>query len=288
MMARHNSHLIRQIGQTTTAINTTSIMNRFLNLITNRFTRTPVIVIMTTAVIALTLCGIPTLSQAADLDAVLQQLDHPAYVIRQDATHTLLADQTIKIEQFIALYTKAKTPEQRHRLTAIMKHHLIRQIRLEQFPQEGPGSIGIRQKGLPAEETWPQKNTGPVILVEGTYPGFPAYTYLLPGDLIIAVNDQRIAEPGTNEPQIAQSFGQLIKSHATGEQLSLTLIRNDQTLTVTFALANLDALNQMYTLDRAALRAPFSQLWLALENHMREITPPTAPLPIDAESFDDE
>ena len=59
---------------------------------------------------------------------ILEQLNHEDYAIRQRASSALLTDQKITSETIRQLYKRATTFEQRHRLMAAARHHLLRQI----------------------------------------------------------------------------------------------------------------------------------------------------------------
>ena len=93
-------------------------------------------------------------------------------------------------------------------------------------------------------------------LITEVLPGFPAAGRLRPGDRIVALDNQPI--PG---PANATVFERRMRQYAAGENLSLTVLRDDRLQTVTIPLANGLALAAMYRGSNHQLHQTFQDSW---------------------------
>jgi C-terminal processing protease CtpA/Prc len=217
---------------------------------------------------------------ASDLipDAVLAELDHNDYEVRQRTTRRLLSDDRITPEIVALRYPKATTLEQRQRLLDVARHHLVRRLQQEKFKGALQASIGLTQMGVPAEDL-PDLGR-PAIRVLGTFPGFPAYAQLQDGDLILAVDDRRVT--GAQPAEIAQGFTGLVQTRQAGQAVNLTIHRGGKTLQMRVVLASMDALQQMYDPGSSTLKPPFRQEWDDYEAQLNQQTAAAPPLNVDA------
>jgi PDZ domain len=208
-------------------------------------------------------CMIPLTSASAQVAVdtaesdgrVLAGLGDGDYHVRQAATRRLLSDDTLSRDDLDRLYAASETPEQRHRLLRVARHHVIRRmIRKKYDGQAGPGSMGLSHQVIPASAMGDPARTG--VLVVMTLPGFPAYAALEPGDVIIDFAGQPLPEKLTSA-----QFPQLIRAHMTGEQVRLTVLRDGETLEVMFKLEHGQALGEVYDANGLRLAAAYRQAW---------------------------
>lgn len=208
---------------------------------------------------------------ASDPDSrqpLLEQLNDDDYFTRQRASRMLMSNDQLTVEAVQQLYVLATTYEQRHRLIDVARHLLLHGLRQAISPNDPRASIGLRPGVV-------LKLGVPAIRVEQTFPGFPGYTHLLPGDLIIAVDDEPIPE-GLGVEQLRKHFieGQ-IQQHRIGEKIRLTVVRNARQIEIRFRLASLETLEKMYDKTGFHLNEPYRQHWLHLFNRLRALSPPT-------------
>lgn len=188
--------------------------------------------------------------------AVLQALADPQYTTRRDATERLMWDEAVRGTDIARLYALADSPEARHRLIRVATHRVIADIRRRDFPQIGKGSIGIAHQALSGD--LPPALGQPGILVARTFEGFPAHGRLRVGDVILGVDGTPLAD-NLRGNQAANLFIQAVQSRKAGAVISLSVLRDEQTLDIEFPLANLDALQQMYEPNGGGLKAAFAQ-----------------------------
>src|SRR3712207_405945 len=74
---------------------------------------------------ALLLFCCPALAQT-DPSTTLEQLNDSDHAVREAATRRLLRDETLALDALRELYGRAESPEQRHRLIDVLRHHAIR------------------------------------------------------------------------------------------------------------------------------------------------------------------
>ncbi|MEM7626936.1 MAG: PDZ domain-containing protein [Planctomycetota bacterium] len=190
-------------------------------------------------VFVLLLAGLSTAAQDT-YDDVLARLDAAEYVVRQAATEQLLTDDSLSPDAIATWAGRELSPEQQHRLLAVARHHTLRQMRLAEFPAEGPGSIGVVQ----SIQTPPAKDEpAPAgVLITKILPGFPSVGRLYVGDVILAIN----GDPVEEGPAKDELFRARMSQFRAGRVIRLTIQRGDNTIEVDLTLANGAALPQMY------------------------------------------
>lgn len=228
--------------------------------------------------------GAVAAAQPADR-AVLQGLASDDYATRQRMTEQLLRDDQLTVDRVTTLYAAAETPEQRHRLLDVARHHAIRQMRRDAFDQPGDrGAVGMthRRDALPPGAV-PGLDT-PAVEVIQPMPGFPAYAHLRRGDLVIALD----GEPLYRE-QTMSHFNRVLQSHKPGQELDMTIHRDGQRLELTLRLAAFETLNLVYnpTLPDMMLRSPFREQWLNARAELLAKGPAPRALRVEALSEDE-
>lgn len=216
-------------------------------------------------------------SGIARADPLLDRLDSPDYATREAASAELLTGPLLDESRWLALFAQARSPEQRHRLLAAAEHQALTAMRLREFPQRGPGSLGMTHQVIsPAQ----REHLGrAAILVLGTLPGFPAHAHLRPGDLIVAFNEQTI------EPEMTpNAFPQMVQLTQAGQTVTLTVLRDGREQTLRMELAGFEPLARMYdgndTGSPPGLTARFALPWQQLRQHYLAAAAATAPAPI--------
>lgn len=194
---------------------------------------------------------------------VLALLGDDDYQVRQAATRRLLRDNALTQADLDRLYAASKTPEQRHRLLRVARHHVIRRmIRQKYDGQAGPGSMGLSHQVIPASQD--RARTG--VLVVMTLPGFPAYAALEPGDVMIDFAGQPLPDKLT-----AAQFPLLIQEHTAGEQIHLTVLRDGVEIDVLFILEHGQALKGVYDTGGVVLNAPYRDRWATTRARMQAL-----------------
>lgn len=198
-----------------------------------------------------------------DVSGILAGLGDDDYAVRQDVTHGLLSDDALLQNDFDRLYAASETPEQRHRLLRVARHHMIRRMIEDRFgDQAGPGSMGLSHHVV--RVTGPDQATERAgVMVVMTLPGFPAFAVLEPGDVIVDFAGQPISE------RISPvQFQKLIQTHQAGEQIELTVMRNGKPVTVPFMLCQGQALGDVYDTKGITLKDPYRQSWRVERSRM--------------------
>lgn len=174
-------------------------------------------------------------------DAVLAELGDDDFAVRQAATARLLTDDTLTPEALAAWSDRDLSLEQQHRLLEIAEHHTLRQMRLTEFPAEGPGSIGVVQSAEPLSSIAdPTLNLG--VRITKILPGFPGMGRLYIGDRIVAINGTKIEEGQAKTELFQARMAQFV----AGDVIQLSIARDGDTIEVKVPLVNLAALPQMY------------------------------------------
>lgn len=183
------------------------------------------------------------------------ELNDPEYTTRVVATERLLADDTLTLDQIEAWGRQVQSPEQGHRLLAVAQHHTLRLQRIDQFPQEGPGSIGIVQsiQAVPNADGQGQR---PVAIVTRVLPGFPAMGRLRAQDVIVGLNGDPLRGAASRE-----LFAMLMRPYKAGEAVTLNVQRGDEVLDIELVLASSAALPQMYSPPNFNLTDGYAALW---------------------------
>ncbi len=214
-----------------------------------------------------------TAQPGADDSQILDELGGDDYRARQSTTHALLANEALTQDDLDRLYAQSQTPEQRHRLLRVARHHAIRRmIRQRYTDQDGPGSMGLSHQVIPRKQALSEDQAG--VLVVLTLPGFPAYALLEPGDLLIDFAGQPFPDPLT-----PAGFQELIRGHKGGETIDLTVLRDGQTLDIRFRLEQGQALAEVYDTTGMTLKPPYLGQWLKARQRMEALVtePPQEP-----------
>ncbi|MFW6058949.1 MAG: PDZ domain-containing protein [Phycisphaeraceae bacterium] len=229
----------------------------------------------------------PCFAQSAPGDrvrATLQALASPDYAVRERTTWRLLRDDDLSARHIADLYAAAETPEQRHRLLDVARHHAVRRMRDRAFDAPGDrGAIGMthHREALP-----PGSVPGldlPAIEVIQPMPGFPAYTYLRPGDLIVGLDGENLPVEDT-----MGHFKRVLQSHRPGQRVQLTIHRAGELHEHALRLASYEALNLVYNAGaaRMPLRSPFREQWLQTRADLLAEGPTPTPLRVTPLSRD--
>lgn len=193
---------------------------------------------------------------------LVEQLDNPSFVTRTEATEALISDTSLTPQIVAGLLPEEATPEQRNRLENIARHHAIRLDRDKVFQEPSPGSLGIvHSVHLTAgdDEHTPTNYS----LVSRVLPGFPAYGKLRPLDRIVAIDGQALTGPPN-----ADQFEQLMRRYRSGQTLTLTVERGEQTFDLILTLAQSNALRQMYAVPDFGLAEPYRDHWHLLRDEL--------------------
>lgn len=211
-------------------------------------------------------------------EQVLRDLAADDFATRRTATHALLINHRLTPEDLAPLYARATLPEQRGRLLEIIYHHYIRREQVKMISPDGRGSLGVSLMGLMPGGDPTDPRTRPVIRIAATYPGFPAYTHLEPGDTITAV-DGRVLE-GDDPMVVQQQFIGVIQSQAIGSSLRMTVDRNGQAVNVSVPLAPFVALTTIYDGGAYILRPNYQIEWDSWRRKYLPTQPSDEPLAI--------
>jgi len=189
-------------------------------------------------------CAAPIRAQS-DTDA-LDVLNHDDFAVREQITADLLADETLTVERIDAMIADAWSPEQRHRLLDVARHHFIRDIIRAEFGHGAQGSLGVTIS--PGDIGQVDGLDEPGVFITRTHPGFPAYTRLKADDFILAVNDHA-PDPELIGRQLTSYLIDQIKGYAAGERVRMTIYRDGTRREVDIQLASRAALDAVYQQD---------------------------------------
>jgi len=220
-----------------------------------------------TLAITLSLLSVLPLFRASAAAQILPRLNDPSYEVREDALGELLADDSIDEDAIAALLRQSETAEQRHRLIAAAKHHVLRAAREADFGEGEHGSLGISNDAVNLVD--PDGNKAGAVYVILTLPGFPGHAVLRSGDLITAI-DGKPFPPDMSRDR----FAAIIRSYEAGTRITLNVRRGEAEVAVTTTLASGAALEAMY--DGATVEPTFryAELWrLARADFETEMPP---------------
>lgn len=188
----------------------------------------------------------------------LEQLGSRDYETRVLATEQLLNSEQIDLDQLATMYQAADSPEQRHRLAHVARHHYLSAVRQEGFRKPSGGALGIAHQAISHEQA--PGVDGPAILVAETFPGFPAHGRLRVGDLLIGMNGEALpADLDINKA--ANLFTATVSRQPAGAEVTLWVLRGRERHQVTLRLASHDALVSMYQRNNVGLTADFELAW---------------------------
>ncbi len=232
---------------------------------------------------------------------VMDNLADERYEVRQRQTRQLLREAELDLRAIVQLYLQAELAEQRHRLRAVLRHHVLRRHRERNEPG-GDGALGISHRGLTAEQAG--RIGRPVVEVLATMAGMPAYVELEPGDMIIGFDGQSL-EPDTDgdstirQPQagrpavhiagqpvaqnVAHRLSQLIQRRSPGSEIELTIIRDGREQRLRVTLTGNDALRTMYDSQVHRLQGEYATAWTRFRDGLESLTEPIRHIDLDVE-----
>lgn len=237
-------------------------------------------------------------------DTILDNLASDDYQVRQRQTRALLADDELDLPAIVRLYMVAERPEQRHRLRDVLRHHVLRRQRDAQRPGGG-GALGISHRGVPAAQSG--ELGVPIVEVLATMSGMPAHAVLEPGDQIIGFdgralddavdreNEWALQQANVARPQVrvaaqlgghnvAMQLSELIKSHAPGSEVELTILRGSEERRVRVRLTGAEALGTMYRPQGGRLQPRYAELWQPVRDRLDALVPPIQRLKLDVDA----
>jgi len=204
---------------------------------------------------------------AVDDTQLLAMLGDDDYAVRQAATRRLLLDSSLTQDDIDSLFTKSETPEQRHRLLRIAKHHDIRRLIAIRFKDHaGAASMGLSHavvQVLVQEEDESETLPRAGVMAALTLPGFPAYATMDPGDVIIEFDGKAVQDNITGA-----LFQREIQTRRAGQTIRLKVVRNGAVQTIQMTLSNSQALGEAYNNNGATLNNPYRDQWTKTREQM--------------------
>jgi len=205
----------------------------------------------------------------ADPDAALiKQLSHPGFGQREDAYFKLLRLDDVDEARMLKWMDLADSLEARHRVLSAAQHHVLRNFIDRHFAGQEHGSVGLTQQVLLAEQAPDVRRAA--VLVVMTFPGFPAYAHLKPGDMIIRFNGQDIPEK-----MDVDMFRDMVQQHRNGDRVTLVAIRQGKPIELAFELGSFEALRRMYQHNDRSLQPPFRDAWHKTRDKLLDAVDPT-------------
>lgn len=214
---------------------------------------------------------------ALSRDEVVALLADADYTARRRAQAYLMRDTKLTLDELRNFIQASDSIEQRNRLVRIAEHVKLRQIREREFGPNAkpiinadfaPNRFNMNGASLgfsytPAPDTDATADNPNAVMVAATMPGFPAHQRLLPGDVILAIDQQR-AIHRHRHMDVTSWIQMRISAHRPGDWTVFTLRRDGKIVEVIMACAEATALNNMYTtnLSLAASRnEPYDREW---------------------------
>jgi hypothetical protein len=213
-------------------------------------------------------------SEPLDVSSVLADLGSRDFTVREQATVSLLTTSVISEDTWSEWFAMATTPEQRHRLLIAARHHVLAQLRRKDFPERGPGSLGMSQRIITPNE---RKHLGRAgVIVNATFPGFPAYSHLRAGDLIVSINGTEIDDTISHE-----RFIQMVQLNSAGQPITLVVLRDGAEVSFQITLASFEALSRMYERADQGVAARYEVQWRQARDRMLSRSEGTKPMKIE-------
>lgn len=191
----------------------------------------------------------------------LQRLGAARPKERVQATQALLRREDLGLAAVRDALRRAEAPEIRCRLLAVARHWFLRARAAEGFERRNQGAVGMHPVAVGGGKD--ARRAG--ILVADTFPGFPGHAHLRPGDVILALDGERLAYDNT-----LPDFQKRIKQRAPGDRVRFRLRRDGRPHTVAFRLGALSALNAFYQ-ARKGLRQPHAGAWAERYEKLRAL-----------------
>jgi hypothetical protein len=238
-----------------------------------------------TALLALPLCAAvwctPQTVRAADpaaepaatnlapltLEAALTDLDSPNPAVRDRATTDLMIRDGFGSDDLSKAMRETKTPERRLRLIRVATHRFFAAIPARSAaPDHDSGSLGVNLSDVDPTNRIVRPYQCPIlqtpaVLITGTLPGFPAYAYLRPGDLVTAIDGQVFPDDIDQD-----KFVERIKGFAPGQVMTLDLLRDGVKMRVRIKLDSKQRLTEIHS---AVARPP--ELSVDLQKHLQTL-----------------
>ncbi len=213
----------------------------------------------------------PAFAQAQPPADILARLNDPAYDVREDALSELLADEAMDEEKITALLQRSDTAEQRHRLLAAARHHVLRAARQTDFGQGENASLGVSHDAVNRVD--PAGNPTGAVQIILTLPGFPGHAVLRSGDLITAI-DGKPFPPNLSRDR----FAAIIRGYAPGDTITLSVQRGERELELKATLASAQALEAIYDVASVEPTFRYAELWRAARARLEADLPPATVL----------
>ena len=202
---------------------------------------------------------------AEEISRLVAKLGDNDFEVRERATTRLEnADSTI-LEQLARSYRQCNDFEVRLRVKDVIRSIYFREALPDAF-------LGVKQQIALDTAPMPAPGQGAVRIVE-VIPGTAAAHYKLrKGDLLIAVNNEIVPEGASPE-----LFGQMIRSFRPGDQVMLTIIRDNQIMTKTIRLGYrppslVDVGNEKQVQQVQEVSESFAKWW---QHNIGEVGQPT-------------
>ena len=232
---------------------------------------------------------------------IMNNLASDRFEVRQRQTRELLRDTEVDLATVRRMYEQAERSEQRHRLRAVLRHHVLRRYR-EGTEPSGGGALGISHRGLSAEQAG--EIGRPMVEVLATMAGMPAYVALEPGDLIVGFDgedleaapepeqawDHRQARPQpvhvavqAGPQNVAARLSQLIQRRRPGSEVELTIIRDGRERRVRVTLTGHDALRTMYHPQTRRLQGDYATQWTRVRDRLEARGEPVNRIDLDVD-----
>jgi hypothetical protein len=167
--------------------------------------------------------------------------------VRADAKRELMGisnDELPLLKQVITAALPLK-PAEAEPLQEIVTYIRTRHLML-QHPRAAAGFLGVSLASMSIEEADDDDRISPIgVPVVERLPGFIAYRYLEPGDVVLAIGEPRRMRPTTTQNELRMA----VQSLPPGQPITLRVLRGKTFMLITFTLdsainATADAVRQ--------------------------------------------
>ncbi|MBI1375151.1 MAG: hypothetical protein GC159_20725 [Phycisphaera sp.] len=218
------------------------------------------------------------------IDQLVKQLGAESFADREDAMTALMQRDDLDDDKLGAALRAARDPERRHRLLRVALHRFYYSFNPNDVPRnQGPGALGIVSISnanvvRPAQDPRLKR---PAMIVSQTRPGFPAYVYLRPGDLIIGLGGQLF-----DDSLDQTDFSNTIQRYRAGEQLRIALLRGGKRVDVTLTLDSLQRLQDVHQYLVQYAQVQMDPRWRSHYARLVGDTPPVPTIVLDTPAED--
>jgi len=199
--------------------------------------------------------------------ARIAQLSDPDFAVREAAYFDLLGETEVDEARLMYWMRLANSLEARHRVLNAAQHHVLKNSIRKVYADSRQASVGLTQQAVRAQDA-PDLQRAAVLVVM-TFPGFPAYAQLKPGDMIV-----RFAGEDMPDDLAVDTFRDMVQQHENGDEVELTVIRQGKPLDLKFQLGSFEALSRMYEHNERALEPPFREQWAKVRAKLLKVAPP--------------